>query len=145
MIGLERSPGIGCRRPGYAHPAQQPIHHLLRCHRNSGGAMFLAGILPGLVLILILYAVVLMMREGRIRSKRRYTWRERARILFEVLPFFGVPVAILGGIYGGIATPVEAGGRGLRLCGTHRTFCVPPTDLQSDCEFPANLRPDHQA
>jgi C4-dicarboxylate transporter, DctM subunit len=72
------------------------------------GPMFLAGILPGLVLILILYAVVLMMREGRIRSKRRYTWRERARILFEVLPLFGVPIAILGGIYGGLCTPVEA-------------------------------------
>jgi C4-dicarboxylate transporter DctM subunit len=72
------------------------------------GPMFLAGIVPGVLLILILYAVVLIMPEGRIRSKKKYTWRERRRILYEVIPLLGVPVVILGGIYGGIATPVEA-------------------------------------
>jgi C4-dicarboxylate transporter DctM subunit len=70
--------------------------------------MFLAGILPGILLMLILYAVVLIMPEGRIRSKKKYTWREKGRILYEVIPLLGVPVVILGGIYGGIATPVEA-------------------------------------
>ena len=72
------------------------------------GPMFLAGIVPGVLLILILYAVVLIMPEGRIRSKKKYTWKERGRILYEVIPLLGVPVVILGGIYGGIATPVEA-------------------------------------
>ncbi len=72
------------------------------------GPMFLAGIVPGILLILILYAVVLIMPEGRIRSKKKYTWKERGRILYEVIPLLGVPVVILGGIYGGIATPVEA-------------------------------------
>jgi C4-dicarboxylate transporter DctM subunit len=72
------------------------------------GPMFLAGILPGVLLIWILYAVVLIMPEGRIRSKKKYTWIEKGRILYEVIPLLGVPVVILGGIYGGIATPVEA-------------------------------------
>jgi len=72
------------------------------------GPMFLAGIVPGVLLVLILYAVVLIMPEGRIRSKKKYTWKERGRILYEVIPLLGVPVVILGGIYGGIATPVEA-------------------------------------
>ena len=36
--------------------------------------MFLAGILPGILLIIILYIIVLLMPEGRIRSKRRYTF-----------------------------------------------------------------------
>ena len=72
------------------------------------GPMFLAGILPGVLLMLILYAVVLIMPEGRIRSKKKYTWREKGRILYEVIPILGVPVVIMGGIYGGIATPVEA-------------------------------------
>jgi len=72
------------------------------------GPMFLAGIVPGVLLMLILYAVVLIMPEGRIRSKKKYTWREKGRILYEVIPLLGVPVVIMGGIYGGIATPVEA-------------------------------------
>jgi TRAP-type C4-dicarboxylate transport system permease large subunit len=38
------------------------------------GPMFLAGILPGILLIIILYIIVLLMPEGRIRSKRRYTF-----------------------------------------------------------------------
>jgi len=72
------------------------------------GPMFLAGILPGVLLVIILYLTALLMPEGRIRSKKRYTWRERGQALYEVFPLFGIPVAILGGIYGGITTPVEA-------------------------------------
>jgi len=72
------------------------------------GPMFLAGILPGVLLVIILYLTALLMPEGRIRSKKRYTWRERGQALYEVFPLFGIPVAILVGIYGGITTPVEA-------------------------------------
>ena len=93
---------------GMLIPPSNPFIIFCGVTETPVGPMFLAGILPGLVLILILYAVVLMMPEGRIRSKKRYTWRERAQILFEVLPLFGVPLVILGGIYGGLCTPVEA-------------------------------------
>jgi C4-dicarboxylate transporter DctM subunit len=72
------------------------------------GPMFLAGILPGLLLAAILYLVVLLTPEGRIRSRKYYTWRERWRALYAVSPIFGLPLVILGGIYGGLATPVEA-------------------------------------
>jgi C4-dicarboxylate transporter DctM subunit len=72
------------------------------------GPMFLAGILPGILLVIILYLIVLMMPEGKIRSKRKYTLKERGQALYEVSPILGIPVVILGGIYGGITTPVEA-------------------------------------
>jgi C4-dicarboxylate transporter DctM subunit len=72
------------------------------------GPMFLAGILPGLLLAGILYLVVILTPEGRIRSKKRYTWHERWQALYAVLPIFGLPLVILGAIYGGLATPVEA-------------------------------------
>jgi len=72
------------------------------------GPMFLAGIFPGLVLAAILYLIVLLTPEGRIRSRKRYTWQERWQALFAVLPIFGLPLVILGSIYGGLATPVEA-------------------------------------
>jgi C4-dicarboxylate transporter DctM subunit len=72
------------------------------------GPMFLAGVLPGILLVLILYGIVLMMPEGRIRSQKKYTWKERGQAFYEVIPVLGIPVVILGGIYGGIMTPVEA-------------------------------------
>jgi len=72
------------------------------------GPMFLAGILPGVLLAVILYITVILTPEGRIRSNKRYTWHERWRALYAVLPIFGLPLVILGGIYGGLATPVEA-------------------------------------
>lgn len=72
------------------------------------GPMFLAGILPGVLMVIILYLIVLMMPEGRIRSKKKYSWGERGQALYQVLPIMGIPLAILGGIYGGITTPVEA-------------------------------------
>ena len=72
------------------------------------GPMFLAGILPGVLLAVILYIAVILTPEGRIRSNKRYTWHERWQALYAVLPIFGMPLVILGGIYGGLATPVEA-------------------------------------
>jgi C4-dicarboxylate transporter, DctM subunit len=72
------------------------------------GPMFLAGILPGILLVLILYMIILMMPEGRLRSKKKYTWKERGQAFYEVMPVLGIPVVILGGIYGGISSPVEA-------------------------------------
>jgi C4-dicarboxylate transporter DctM subunit len=72
------------------------------------GPMFLAGILPGLLLVLVLYIAVLLTPEGRIRAGRRYTWRQRGQALYEVFPIFGTPLIILGGIYGGLASAVEA-------------------------------------
>jgi len=93
---------------GMLIPPSNPFIIFCGVTETPVGPMFLAGILPAFVLILILYAVVLMMPEGRIRSKKRYTRRERAQILFEVVPLFGVPLVILGGIYGGLCTPVEA-------------------------------------
>jgi C4-dicarboxylate transporter DctM subunit len=72
------------------------------------GPMFLAGILPGVLLAAILYLTVLLTPEGRIRSRKHYTWPERWRAFYAVLPVFGMPLVILGGIYGGLATPVEA-------------------------------------
>jgi len=72
------------------------------------GPMFLAGILPGILLVAILYTIILMMPEGRLRSRKKYTWKERGQALYEVMPVLGIPVVILGGIYGGISSPVEA-------------------------------------
>lgn len=71
--------------------------------------VFLAGFLPGVILggILITTAVVISVRKkygGHVRK----TWAERWKAFKTALPALGMPILILGGIYGGIFTPTEA-------------------------------------
>ncbi|MFZ7126292.1 MAG: TRAP transporter large permease [Desulfobacterales bacterium] len=72
------------------------------------GKMFMAGIIPGIIFVFMLYFTILLFPKGRVRSRKKYTWIERKKAIIEALPLFGVPISILGGIYSGIATAVEA-------------------------------------
>ena len=75
----------------------------------SIGALFLAGILPGLIM-----GVVLMAMNGYLAHKRGFaveapvTLRELPRITANAFPALLMPVILLYGIYGGITTPTEA-------------------------------------
>ncbi len=73
--------------------------------------LFLAGIVPG-----FLVAGAFMLVAGYICRRRNYgeilpkaSWQERGRAFRKAIPALGVPVIVLGGIYGGIVTPTEAG------------------------------------
>ena len=74
------------------------------------GDMFMAGIIPGIMMGLALIAVVVVEvhRKGIQASRQRSTWRHRGKTFLQALWGFLVPVIILGGIYGGIFTPTEA-------------------------------------
>jgi tripartite ATP-independent transporter DctM subunit len=76
----------------------------------SVGALFLAGILPGVLMALALMIMVAVVatRQGLPRSKGRPGWRECARILTAASPALLMPPLILGGIFSGIVTPTEA-------------------------------------
>ncbi|CTQ51831.1 Neu5Ac permease [Roseibium album] len=75
----------------------------------SIGALFLAGILPGLVM-----GVVLMAMNYYLASKRGFALeepvplRELPRYTANAFPALLMPVILLFGIYGGITTPTEA-------------------------------------
>ena len=76
---------------------------------SSIGALFLAGILPGLVM-----GGVLMAMNAYISSKRGFALEEPVplkklpRTTANALPVLFMPVILLYGIYGGVTTPTEA-------------------------------------
>ncbi|MDD2421893.1 MAG: TRAP transporter large permease [Heliobacteriaceae bacterium] len=77
----------------------------------SIGALFLAGIVPGLLLGLGLMAyMVVLARHRKYPRESRADWREVVRASWRSLPALLLPVVILGGILGGIFTPTEAAG-----------------------------------
>lgn len=77
--------------------------------------MFLAGIIPGLLigLGLILAAWLSARRRGYRGETRRYTGREIFETLWDAKWALLVPFIILGGIYGGVFTPTEAAAVGV--------------------------------
>lgn len=78
---------------------------------QSVGAMFIAGILPG-ILGLLLYcaaiAVVVLIRPGIAQPGTPTTLKEKVFGLKGLVPFGLIFAVIIGGIYGGLFTPSEA-------------------------------------
>jgi tripartite ATP-independent transporter DctM subunit len=84
---------------------------------DSGiGKLLIAGILPGIVFALLLVgtilAIALLSPEKAPPETERYSWGERFWSLRMVGPLFIVILVMLGGLYGGVFTPSEAGGVG---------------------------------
>lgn len=73
------------------------------------GDMFLAGIIPGLILA-VCFAVVIAL-IGLRQQFPKGEWmaaREAGKALLYALPAMLIPAAIIGGIIGGVATPTES-------------------------------------
>ena len=86
---------------------------------TSIGRLFLAGIVPGLMLtgLFALWAVFVSLWRGERRPVGPGpSLAERLAILPRVLPFLLVIVGVVWALYGGIATPSEAAGVGAVLC-----------------------------
>jgi C4-dicarboxylate transporter DctM subunit len=70
--------------------------------------LFFAGVIPGLLLaignIITVMLIAWLMKLPRGTFDRRRLWAESKG----ALPAFGMPVVILGGLYGGLFTPTEA-------------------------------------
>ncbi len=76
---------------------------------TSIGMLFLAGVLPGLML-LILFSVYCYgySKIKNIPLMEKASWADRRTALLEGLPVMGFPVIIVGGIYAGLFSPTEA-------------------------------------
>ena len=83
----------------------------------SIGKMFMAGILPGLLLsgIYSSYIIYRGIRNPEIAPKTQdsYSWGERVMALKDLAPTLILILMVLGSIYAGIATPTEAAALGV--------------------------------
>ncbi len=83
---------------------------------TSIGKLFIAGILPGLMMTVLLSITVGIMiwRNPSLAPKvQSYSWNERFSSLASVIPIIVLIVLILGVIYLGIATPTESAAVGV--------------------------------
>lgn len=85
---------------------------------QSIGRLFLAGVLPGLLMLAMFMATVSLICALRPSAAPRgpvTTWLEKRRALGGAFPILGVIFLTIGGIYGGLFSPVEAAGVGAGL------------------------------
>lgn len=81
----------------------------VRVHGASVGDLFMAGVVPGIVLavLLALTTVWLAWRRGYPRGERQ-PWSERIAAFADCFWGLALIVIVMGGIYGGVFTPTEA-------------------------------------
>ena len=82
----------------------------------SIGQLFIAGVIPGIILMLMLAVPVILWCWFKPKwgpPGTSFSWRERFSTLRNVWPVVVVILAILGSIYFGVATPTESAGVGV--------------------------------
>ena len=87
---------------------------------TSIGRLFLAGVLPGLMLtaLFMLWTLFIIWKRGfrGHAADFRYTWREKLTSIPKIAPFLLIVAGVMYVLYGGVATPSEAAGVGAALC-----------------------------
>jgi C4-dicarboxylate transporter, DctM subunit len=79
------------------------------------GKLFIAGILPGLLAVSMYVATIstiALLWPGYLPAGQPSSWRERIAALREVWAPLVLFLFVIGGLYGGVFTPTEAGGMG---------------------------------
>jgi tripartite ATP-independent transporter DctM subunit len=83
---------------------------------ESIGALYMAGVIPGLLLTLIFMVMIFLMasvRPSLAPREQSVTWGEKLRLSIAMLPVAVLIFLVLGTIYMGIATPTEAASLGV--------------------------------
>jgi C4-dicarboxylate transporter DctM subunit len=86
--------------------------------QQSIGQLFMAGIIPGIVLAIMLsgYAIVACVRHPELAPRPvGVSWKERLFSLRRAWPVVALMFGILGGIYLGVVTATEAAGAGVLI------------------------------
>ena len=81
---------------------------------TSIGRLFLAGVLPGVMLtaLFMLWTLFIIWKRGfRAHAAHfRYSWKEKFQSIPKVAPFLAIIIGVMYVLYGGVATPSEAAG-----------------------------------
>ncbi|HTS41017.1 MAG TPA: TRAP transporter large permease [Xanthobacteraceae bacterium] len=87
---------------------------------TSIGRLFLAGVVPGLMLtffFMIWTWFIILKRGFRTHAADfRYSWKEKFQSIPKIAPFILIILGVMYSLYGGVATPSEAAGVGAALC-----------------------------
>lgn len=87
---------------------------------TSIGRLFLAGVLPGLLLVALFMAwsIYSTWASGNMDALagRSFTWKQKFEVLPRVIPFLLIIGGVLYTLYGGVATPSETAAVGAILC-----------------------------
>ena len=71
--------------------------------------MFIAGVVPGILMGLIMMLVVYVFAVKRdFSAGPKTSWKEKWEATGQALPCIGLPIIVVGGIMGGFFTPTEA-------------------------------------
>ena len=102
---------------------------------TSIGRLFLAGVVPGLMLtgLFILWTLFIIWKRG-FRSHAadfRYSWKEKFQAIPKIAPFLAIIAGVMYVLYGGVATPSEAAGVGAALCLAFAVVIYHMWDVQS--------------
>jgi C4-dicarboxylate transporter, DctM subunit len=79
------------------------------------GKLFIAGILPGLLaasMYMCTVAIIGFVRPDFLPRAPRHSWKERLAGVRDIWAMLLLFVFVIGGLYGGLFTPTEAGGMG---------------------------------
>src|SRR5205085_12667389 len=79
------------------------------------GKLFIAGVMPGLLaatMYILTIGIIGFLRPGFLPTGRRASWKERFDGIRDIWATLLLFVFAIGGLYGGLFTPTEAGGMG---------------------------------
>ncbi len=94
---------------GPIFPPSIPLVFYALVSSTSVGVLFLAGIVPALLIVAVLGLTVLIVSKRRgFPVEASIPWRAYPAILLAAIPPLLMPVILLGGIYSGAFTPTEA-------------------------------------
>lgn len=77
--------------------------------------LFMAGIVPGILAVLMYMVTIIiigLVRPDMLKAAPKSSWRERLHALKDVWAPLLLFIFVIGGLYGGLFTPTEAGGVG---------------------------------
>jgi C4-dicarboxylate transporter DctM subunit len=95
---------------GILIPPSVPMIVFAHIANISVGKMFLAGVVPGIIVVILLSVVAYLTADSKEAENEHFSWRQVGVTFWEGLWAILLPVVVLGGIYGGLFTVTEAAG-----------------------------------